>query len=86
VPISITYTPGGVHNPRVDPKTLEPTIGARFRRLIRIRLDVNYIPFGFTGESWGRPDIPENVYSTDGNWVMSGGLVLDIGTFLPVNR
>jgi hypothetical protein len=78
VPVSITVTPLAVYREN----NALPTGAGKFRRAVRLRLDVNYIPFGFTGSSWGKPEIPTNVYSTDGNWVLSGGLILDAGPFL----
>ena len=78
VPVSITATPLAVYRPTAA----VPSGAGKFRRVVRLRLDVNYIPFGFTGSSWGKPEIPTNVYSTDGNWVLSGGVILDAGPFL----
>ena len=78
VPVSITVAPLAVYKE----DNAVPTGAGKFRRFVRLRLDVNYIPFGFTGASWGKPEIPTNVYSTDGNWVLSGGVILDAGPFL----
>jgi hypothetical protein len=78
VPVSITATPMAVYRPTAA----VPSGAGKFRRVVRLRLDVNYIPFGFTGSSWGKPEIPTNVYSTDGNWVLSGGVIFDAGPFL----
>jgi hypothetical protein len=41
-----------------------------------------YIPFGFTGADGGQPGLRATLYSTDGNWVLAGGLVIDFGTRL----
>jgi hypothetical protein len=87
VPISLTFTPMAVYNSGIerDPKDRKiitgVTRGTNFRRLVRIRLDVNYIPFGFTPKSWGKDSTLTTAdYSTDGNWVLSGGVIFDIGT------
>jgi hypothetical protein len=69
VPMSVTYAPLAVKGRNYG-----------WSRLLRIRLDVNYIPFGFTGADWGKPDISTSDYSTDGNWVLSGGLLFDFGS------
>jgi hypothetical protein len=91
VPVSVTFTPFAIYHPTTkekrDLKTNEVTDftlsgGSKARRFVRIRLDVNYIPFGFRGEDWSKPEVPTNDYSTDGNWVLSGGVILDVGTAL----
>ena len=41
-----------------------------------------YIPFGFNGADWDPPDLSPTLYSTDGNWVLAGGLLIDFGTLL----
>ena len=81
VPVSITFTPVAGYKRDTD----EPGLLGKAKRAVRIRLDVNYITFGFTGASWGKPEVPTNAYSTDGNWVLSGGLLLDAGPFLPLH-
>jgi len=71
IPLSVTYTPlalkGGT---------------SRIGRIFRIRLETMYIPFGFTGADWGQPGLSPTLYSTDGNWVLAGGLLIDFGTLL----
>ena len=71
IPFSVTYTPlalnGATH---------------RYGRIFRVHLETMYIPFGFTGADWGQPNLSPTLYSTDGNWVLAGGLLIDFGTLL----
>ena len=57
----------------------------RFGRIFRIHLETMYIPFGFTGADWGQPNLSPTRYSTDGNWVLAGGLLIDFGTLFDSN-
>jgi hypothetical protein len=70
IPFSATYVPLATF-----------TSTNPWRRLIRIRMETTYIPFGFTGDSWNS-GIDEDKYSTDGNWVLSGGILFDLGSFI----
>jgi hypothetical protein len=73
IPASFTFTPLAPFTQLTGRSTRRE----QWLRLLRIRMEVTYIPFGFTGKDWGRPDITEDRYSTDGNWVLAGGLLLD---------
>ena len=74
IPVSITYTPLAPFN-RLSSRSVQRE---QWLRLLRLRMEVTYIPFGFTGKDWGKPNISENQYSTDGNWVLAGGLLFDL--------
>jgi hypothetical protein len=71
IPLSLTYTPLAL---------MGSTKGTG--RLLRIRLETMYIPFGFTGADWGQPGLSQSLYATDGNWVLTGGLLIDLGAFM----
>lgn len=71
IPFSVTYTPLALAD-----------ASHRYGRIFRIHLETVYIPFGFTGADWGQPGLSPTLYSTDGNWVLAGGLYIDLGTLL----
>jgi hypothetical protein len=74
IPVSFTFTPLAPFT-RLSTRSVHRE---QWLRLLRIRMEVTYIPFGFTGKDWGKPNIDENQYSTDGNWVLAGGLLFDL--------
>jgi hypothetical protein len=78
IPISVTYTPLAPFKPPVN--VTEHRRREQWKRALRIRMEVTYIPFGFTAKDWDKDTttIPESVYSTDGNWVLTGGLLIDL--------
>jgi hypothetical protein len=71
IPVSLTYTPLG------SPLGPKGRTSSDWRRFLRIRLEVNYIPYGFTGADWGKPNVGIDQYATDGNWVLAGGVLFD---------
>jgi hypothetical protein len=75
IPVSVTFTP-------LAPFTAPAMRGIdreQWRRFLRLRMEVTYIPFGFTPEDWDRSEnVSETQYSTDGNWVLAGGLLFDL--------
>jgi hypothetical protein len=70
IPFSATFTPLAIRG------ATHP-----LRRLIKIRIEEMYIPFGFRGVDWGNTTVSPLSYSTDGNWVFSGGLIVDFGNW-----
>ena len=69
IPISVTFTPFAIG---VNPNAA----GSALKRAFKIRLEEKYFPIGFTGADFGHP---ESSYTTDGDWVFSAGLVVDVG-------
>jgi hypothetical protein len=70
IPFSATFTPVAIRG------STHP-----LRRLIKLRIEETYIPFGFTGADWANPTVSPSSYSTDGNWVFVGGLLVDFGSW-----
>jgi hypothetical protein len=67
IPFSATYTPFALKGS-----------DNRWKRAFRIRMETTYIPFGFLGGDWGNPTVSPASYSTDGNWVLTGGVLIDL--------